>query len=344
MPSGGRTGKRSARRGVSPGGRPRGPGDEPWDGRRADRTGETRRGAGNRRVADRLRARVPDVHGAERAAAGLRGVPGNLGGGSRRARPLVGSRGLGLSARRLRAAVQRLALPASWNDLAPKLLFALAYCLFAVLFLKRGLARRGHEGRGFPALGLLAWLVESLRLGRDRVLRPLRRPGRDRVHRRGGVVQPGPRGPRGCEPGRGVPLEVDPGGDRAVLCPRPRGPPRPRPAAGRCAGDDGDRLPGELPDLGARDVPTVSVRLSARVDAAVDLPVSPRRGITTAPVHGGRECRRVEHLMPGRCWARGLSRLPVAAYRSGDVGTGGGPDDPAFLPVGFVQYQMSSSF
>ena len=52
-----------------------------------------------------------------------------------------------------------LALPAAWNDLAPKLLFALAYCLFAVLFLKRGLRGPGHEGKRFPALGLLAWLV-----------------------------------------------------------------------------------------------------------------------------------------------------------------------------------------
>ena len=52
-----------------------------------------------------------------------------------------------------------LALPAAWNELAPKLLFALAYCLFAVLFLKRCPLRRGDEGKSFPALGLLAWLV-----------------------------------------------------------------------------------------------------------------------------------------------------------------------------------------
>jgi hypothetical protein len=52
-----------------------------------------------------------------------------------------------------------LALPAVWNELAPKLLFALAYCLFAVLFLKRGLLWRGNEGPRFPALGLLAWLM-----------------------------------------------------------------------------------------------------------------------------------------------------------------------------------------
>jgi hypothetical protein len=52
-----------------------------------------------------------------------------------------------------------LALPSAWNEMAPKLLFALAYCLFAVLFVKRGLLRRGNEGRMFPALGLLAWLM-----------------------------------------------------------------------------------------------------------------------------------------------------------------------------------------
>ncbi len=52
-----------------------------------------------------------------------------------------------------------LALPAAWNELAPKLVFALAYCLFAVLFLKRGLRGCGHEGKRFPALGLLAWLM-----------------------------------------------------------------------------------------------------------------------------------------------------------------------------------------
>ena len=75
------------------------------------------------------------------------------------ARPLVDSRAVGLSAQRLWAAFQRPALPAAWNELAPKLLFALAYCLFAVLFLKQGLLRRGHEGKSFPALGLLAWLM-----------------------------------------------------------------------------------------------------------------------------------------------------------------------------------------
>jgi hypothetical protein len=50
-----------------------------------------------------------------------------------------------------------LALPAWCNPLAPKLLFALAYCLFAVVFLKGGMARPGP--RGFPAYGLLAWLI-----------------------------------------------------------------------------------------------------------------------------------------------------------------------------------------
>jgi len=53
-----------------------------------------------------------------------------------------------------------LALPAMWNELSPKLLFALAYCLFAVLFLKRGLdlTGPGPVGPGFSAGGLLAWL------------------------------------------------------------------------------------------------------------------------------------------------------------------------------------------
>jgi hypothetical protein len=52
-----------------------------------------------------------------------------------------------------------LALPAAWNELAPKLLFALAYCLFAVFFLKWGMMRRRPEGPGFPALGLMVWLM-----------------------------------------------------------------------------------------------------------------------------------------------------------------------------------------
>jgi hypothetical protein len=48
------------------------------------------------------------------------------------------------------------AVPAERNGLAPKLLFALAYCLFAVLFLKGGLAcARGD----FFARSLLAWLI-----------------------------------------------------------------------------------------------------------------------------------------------------------------------------------------
>jgi hypothetical protein len=50
-----------------------------------------------------------------------------------------------------------LALPAWCNPLAPKLLFALAYCLFAAIFLKGGMARPGPLG--FPAMGLLAWLL-----------------------------------------------------------------------------------------------------------------------------------------------------------------------------------------
>src|SRR5262249_33558829 len=53
-----------------------------------------------------------------------------------------------------------LAWPAGWHALAPKLLFALAYCLFAVLLMKRGLARsEPGGGTGFPAVGLLAWLL-----------------------------------------------------------------------------------------------------------------------------------------------------------------------------------------
>jgi hypothetical protein len=44
-----------------------------------------------------------------------------------------------------------LALPAMVNPLAPKLLFALAHCVFTVLLVKRGMARAG-------ALGLMAWL------------------------------------------------------------------------------------------------------------------------------------------------------------------------------------------
>jgi hypothetical protein len=50
-----------------------------------------------------------------------------------------------------------LAPLAGWNPLAPKLLFALAYCLFAAIFLKWGLAHPGPLG--FPARGLLAWLM-----------------------------------------------------------------------------------------------------------------------------------------------------------------------------------------
>jgi hypothetical protein len=50
-----------------------------------------------------------------------------------------------------------LALPARVNAMAPKLLFALAYCLFAVVFLKGGMARPGPAG--FPAHRLLAWLI-----------------------------------------------------------------------------------------------------------------------------------------------------------------------------------------
>jgi hypothetical protein len=46
-----------------------------------------------------------------------------------------------------------LALPALVNPLAPKLLFALAYCVFAVLLVKRGMARAGAVG-----VLLLAWL------------------------------------------------------------------------------------------------------------------------------------------------------------------------------------------
>lgn len=60
-----------------------------------------------------------------------------------------------------------LALPAWCNPMAPKLLFALAYCLFAVVFLKRGMAMARSvagtaAGTGmpdFPAWGLLAWLL-----------------------------------------------------------------------------------------------------------------------------------------------------------------------------------------
>jgi hypothetical protein len=53
-----------------------------------------------------------------------------------------------------------LALPALVNPLAPKLLFALAYCLFAVLLVKRRLAGidAGTGTAAFPAVGLLAWL------------------------------------------------------------------------------------------------------------------------------------------------------------------------------------------
>jgi hypothetical protein len=50
--------------------------------------------------------------------------------------------------------------PLSWcNPMAPKLLFATAYCLFIVVFLKGGMARPGAEGPRFPARGLLAWLL-----------------------------------------------------------------------------------------------------------------------------------------------------------------------------------------
>jgi hypothetical protein len=48
------------------------------------------------------------------------------------------------------------AVATEWNPLAPKLFFALAYCLFAVVFLKEGLARAGDD---FPARGLVAWLI-----------------------------------------------------------------------------------------------------------------------------------------------------------------------------------------
>src|SRR5262249_48103435 len=48
------------------------------------------------------------------------------------------------------------AVPAGWDPLAPKLLFALGYCLFAVVFLKRCVA---CFGSAFAARGLLAWLI-----------------------------------------------------------------------------------------------------------------------------------------------------------------------------------------
>ncbi|HEY4564026.1 MAG TPA: glycosyltransferase family 87 protein, partial [Thermoanaerobaculia bacterium] len=50
-----------------------------------------------------------------------------------------------------------LALPVRLNPMAPKLLFALAYCLFVVLFLKREMARPGPPG--FPTSALFAWLL-----------------------------------------------------------------------------------------------------------------------------------------------------------------------------------------
>jgi hypothetical protein len=49
-----------------------------------------------------------------------------------------------------------LALPAGWNEMVPKLLFALAYCLFAVGLVKRN--RDGSEAKALPAVGLLAWV------------------------------------------------------------------------------------------------------------------------------------------------------------------------------------------
>jgi hypothetical protein len=51
-----------------------------------------------------------------------------------------------------------LALPAAVNPLAPKLLFALAYCLFVIVFLKRGMTRAEAQRAAFPALGLMVWL------------------------------------------------------------------------------------------------------------------------------------------------------------------------------------------
>jgi hypothetical protein len=51
-----------------------------------------------------------------------------------------------------------LAVPAGWNALAPKLLFALAYCLVAVWLLK-GETAAGRSSRAFPPRGLLGWLI-----------------------------------------------------------------------------------------------------------------------------------------------------------------------------------------
>jgi hypothetical protein len=55
-----------------------------------------------------------------------------------------------------------LALPAAAIPLLPKLLFALAYCLFAVVLLKQGIARADPGKDPFPATGLLVWLWSPL--------------------------------------------------------------------------------------------------------------------------------------------------------------------------------------
>ena len=80
-------------------------------------------------------------------------------GGSRGARPLVGSRAVGLSAQRLRAAVQRPGAAGRVERAGTEAALRAGLLPFRRPLLEAGPAAAGRRGQGFPALGLLAWLM-----------------------------------------------------------------------------------------------------------------------------------------------------------------------------------------
>src|SRR5262249_21321564 len=162
-------------------------------------------------------------------------------------------------------------LPAGANALAPKLLFALAYCLFAVWLLKRGTAAPSPAAAPTAGPLLLAWLISPLAwveiayFGHFDVLAAIACVAAGAAVGRGRRGRRRRRVARRRGPGRRFPPEVDPGRDPPLPRPggpRPRPPPTgPRPPAGRRRGARGARLPGERPGLGSRRAAAVPLRL-----------------------------------------------------------------------------------
>ena len=303
-----------------------------WDSRprRGAIPGGLAPGSPRRPDADPRLVRLPRRHGPDGRGPRLHLRPPDLGGDPQGSRPLVPrDRNLGaVFPQRLRPAVQ----PAGGVGVGPppRPQTPVRVGLLPDRLLVDPRVARPTASRPPLDVRPARLVLESLPLGRGRDPRPFRHPGRAGVRGRGPCPDPGARRLLGDQPGpRGV-VEIHP--DRAPAVPhaRPRTPPAPAPR--RRTGHDLSRDGGELPGLGAFDVPPADPRRDPILDHALHLSLHPRPVFAVPRVArirpGPRPLRRPDPLprpLPG------LELVPAPPAGPRDRGHAGDPDDAPAL-------------